>query len=173
MRKSYEERARKFLEKIYPYIQNCKDNFDFSLAIRNFNHDCKRNVKCSYGSTRIVMICSDFVIKVDYNGWGAGQFGSSKDEVRMYRQAKKDGFEYLFAKITPVRKGYNRTFYIMPKINGIGKKEYDADYYLEGDEYDYIYENIGDLHNHNYGWKDGHIVMIDYAYNSTLRDFYW
>lgn len=172
MRKSYEERARKFLEQIYPYIKDCEDNFDFSLAIRKFNHDYKRNVKYSYGSTRIAMITSDYVIKVDYDGWGSGRFGSCEDEVEMYQRAEMDGFEYLFAKITPIQKEeYNRTFYIMPKITGIGKEPWDADHYLEGKEYYYICEHVGDLHNQNYGWKDGHIVMIDYAFNSMLEDF--
>ena len=124
---SYEVRAKKFIAKIYPYIKNCNDLFDFSLAINRFNRECHRKVQIASGSTRVVLITSDYVIKVDYNGWGKGRWGSCADEVRMYRQAKRDGFEYLFAKVTPVRKGYNRTFYIMPRIGGIGKKPYDAD----------------------------------------------
>lgn len=168
---SYEVRAKKFIAKVYPYIKNCDDSFDFSLAINRFNQDCHRNVQIASGSTRVVMITSDYVIKVDYDGWGKGAWGSCADEVRMYRKAKHDGFAHLFAKVTPVRKGYNRTFYIMPRIGGIAKKPYDADEYVDGDDYIYLYENVGDLHNHNYGWKDGHIVMIDYAYNSTLRHF--
>lgn len=168
---NYEVRAKKFIAKVYPYIKNCDDSFDFSLAINRFNRECHRNVQIASGSTRVVMITSDYVIKVDYDGWGKGTWGSCADEVRMYRKAKHDGFAHLFAKVTPVRKGYNRTFYIMPRIGGIAKKPYDADEYVDGDDYIYLYENVGDLHNHNYGWKDGHIVMIDYAYNSTLRHF--
>lgn len=168
---NYEVRAKKFIAKVYPYIKNCDDSFDFSLAINRFNLECHRNVQIASGSTRVVMITSDYVIKVDYDGWGKGRWGSCADEVRMYRKAKHDGFAHLFAKVTPVRKGYNRTFYIMPRIGGIAKKPCDADEYVDGDDYDYLYENVGDLHNQNYGWKDGHIVMIDYAYNSTLRHF--
>lgn len=168
MRRDYEERALDFLEQIYPFIQNCKDRFDYSVAICRFNEEFHRNVICSYGSTRIAMITSDYVIKVDYNGWGKGTFGTSADEVRMYRRAKKDGFAHLFAKIVPIRHGYDRTFYIMPRIKGIGRTKYDADNYLNGEEYTYISKHVGDLHCKNYGWQDGHIVMIDYAYNSTM-----
>ena len=168
---NYEIRAKKFIAEVYPYIKDCGDNFDFSVAIRRFNRDHHRNVQIASGATRVVMITSDYVIKVDYDGWGRGQFGSCADEARMYRKAKRDGFAHLFAKITAVRKGYDRTFYIMPRIRGIGKKPYDATAYVGGDEYDYLDNNVGDLHHYNYGWKDGHIVMIDYAYNSTLRHF--
>ena len=165
MKANYEERAKKFIAQVYPYIKNCRDNFDFELAIHQFNKLNHRKVQVAYGSTRIALITSDYVIKVDYDGWGTGIFGSCKSEVRMYRQAKRDGFDYLLAKITPYRQKYNRTFYIMPRIKGVGRTPWDADFYLTNTEEDWVEEHIGDLHNENYGWKNGHIVIIDYAHN--------
>lgn len=171
--KNYETRAKKFIAIIYPYIKNCKDSFDFSFAIRQFNKKYHRNVRVAYGSTRVALITSDYVIKMDYKGWGTGTFGDCANEVRMYRQAKKDGFDYLLAKITPYRQKYNRTFYIMPKIPNIRKRAYDAEYYItDNKEYDWLCENIGDRHCLNYGYQNGHIVMIDYAYN-IFTGYYW
>jgi hypothetical protein len=70
--------------------------------------------------------------------------------------------ESLFAKIS--RYDYNGTaFYIMPRIHGVGKTDWDADEYLTEDENDWVYEHVCDLHNGNYGWKDGHVVIFDYA----------
>jgi len=164
--RTYEERAKDFIAEVYPYIKSCYSYSSMCKAIRAFNHEHHRKVRVVSGSTRIALITSDYVVKMNYDGWGSGTFGNCNDEVRMYRQAVKDGYAHLLAKITPYRKDYNRTFYIMPKITGIEKKPYDADEYVNGHEYLWLYKNIGDRHNGNYGWKDGHIVMIDYAYNS-------
>lgn len=162
---NYEERAKKFIAQIYPFIKDCESTPEFSAAVNRFNFTAHRKVKMEFGSTRIAFITSDYVVKFDYNGWGIGKFGSCNDEVRMYRYAVESGYGHLLAKITPYRYNYNHTFYIMPKISGIGKYPYDADCYLEGDEYNWVNENIYDCHSYNYGWKDGHIVMIDYACN--------
>jgi len=166
--KDYEIQARTLLQKLYPYIEHLTDVWSIDNAITEFNYKNETQIELKYGSTRIALICNDFVIKFNYNGWGSGRFGNGASEVRMYRKAVKDGFGYLFAPIVPVRKGYNRTFYIMPKIHDIGKCDENAEEFLNGEEYDYIDSNIGDTHYENYGWEDGHIVLIDYAYNITL-----
>lgn len=163
--RNYVERAKDFIAKLYPYIQNCYDEHDFANAIYHFNQEHHRRVYMEYGSTRIALITSDYVIKINYDGWGRGSFGDCADEVRMYRKAVQDGYDYLLAKITPYRKNYNRTFYIMPKITGIERTYGDAENYVTEEEYDWLCSNIGDRHNKNYGWKNGHIVIIDYAYN--------
>lgn len=168
MKSNYVARAKKFLEQVYPYIKDCEDEWDLDKALRKFNQDYHRKVQTNSGSTRVVMITSDYVIKYDYDGWGKGTWGTCKDEVRMYRKAKRDGYAHLFAEITPVRANYNKTFYIMPRINGVGRYEDDAIEYVDGNEFMYLYHNVNDLHNGNYGWKDKHIVMIDYASNSTM-----
>ena len=55
-------------------------------------------------------------------------------------------------------------YYIMPRIKGIEKFPYDADYYMNDDEISYIIEKgICDLHNGNYGWRNGRVCLIDYG----------
>lgn len=170
--RNYEARAKDFIAQIYPYIENCKTTDSIYNVINKFNIEHHRKVKVARGSTRVVLITSDYVIKFDYDGWGKNTFGSCRSESRMYKQAVKEGYAYLLAKITPYRQHYNRTFYIMPKITGIGREWDDAENFVEDEEaYKWLCDNIGDRHFMNYGWKDGHIVMIDYAYNSTLRHF--
>lgn len=168
MKQNYEERAQKFIAQINPYIKECRRISEFEFAVCKFNREHHRKVRMCHGATRIAFITSDYVIKINYRGWGSGRFGGCADEVKMYKKAKQDGFEHLFAKITPVRKGYGRTYYIMPRINGIGRTDEHAEEYLVGDEWDYVVHNVGDRHNENYGWKDGHIILIDYAYNSFV-----
>ena len=163
---SYEERAKKFIALLNPYIKGCRSLYQFENAVDHFNADYHRNVKMASGSTRIAFITSDYVIKINYHGWGEGQFGGCADEVRMYRYAQKQGYAHLLAKITPYRRDYNRTFYIMPKITHIRENASDAEAYITNkSEERWLCKNIGDRHSLNYGWQDGHIVMIDYAFN--------
>ena len=71
--------------------------------------------------------------------------------------------EHLFAKIT--RYDYNGTsYYIMPRIYGIGRKDDDAYDWMTEDELEWVQEHgICDLHNLNYGWRKGHVCIIDYS----------
>ena len=166
MMTSYEERAKKFIALFNPYIKECKTLYQFANAVALFNADHHRNIKMASGSTRIAFITSDYVIKINYHGWGEGRFGGCADEVKMYRYAQKQGYAHLLAKITPYRRNYNRTFYIMPKIGCIREGAGDAEAYITNkSEERWLCDNIGDRHCLNYGWKNGHIVMIDYAFN--------
>lgn len=166
--RDYEIQAKALLQKLYPYIGHLADVWDIMNAVADFNYKNQTQIELKYGSTRIALICDDFVIKFNYDGWGSDTFGNGASEVRMYRKAVKDGFGYLFAPIVPVRKGYNRTFYIMPKIHDIGKYDNNAGKFLKKKEREYISHNVGDTHSENYGWENGHVVLIDYAYNVTL-----
>lgn len=173
MMTSYEERAKKFIALFNPYIKECKSLHQFKNAVASFNADHHRHVKMASGSTRIAFITSDYVIKINYHGWGEGKFGGCADEVKMYRVAEEQGYAHLLAKITPYRGNCNRTFYIMPKIDHIKDDADDAEYYMQNKtEKKWLRENIGDRHCLNYGWKDGHIVMIDYAYNIFTGYYY-
>lgn len=158
--RSYEERAKDFIQLIFPYLN--KYNFDHDMrkwGIFAFNHTYNRKVIYAHGMTRYALITSDYVVKVDY---AQTRWGNSEDEMKLYKEAVADGFDYLFAKIS--RYEYSgKTFYIMPRIRGIGKKDYDADEYLTEEERDWVCEHVCDLHNQNYGWKDGHVVIFDYA----------
>lgn len=166
--RDYEIQARALLQELYPYIEHLTDVWNIGIAIAEFNYQNHTQIEMKYGSTRIALICDNFVIKFNYNGWGSDTFGNGASEVRMYRKAVKDGFGYLFAPIVPVRKGYNRTFYIMPKIHDVGTDNGDAEKFLNKKESAYIRRNVGDTHHGNYGWENDHVVLIDYAYNITL-----
>lgn len=170
--RNYEERAKDFIEKIRPFIADCKTMNQYCNAVKRFNRKYNRKVIVSSGATRIAFITSDYVVKFDYNGAGAGTFGDCESEARLYRKAEEEGFEHLLAKITPYNpKNAKKTFYIMPRINNVGKTPYSADFYLTGDEYCWVNDHIGDLHRFNYGWKNKHIVIIDYAYNCYTYNF--
>lgn len=159
MRSNYEDRAKQFIQQIFPYIEDCETHDERLEAVLTFNSQNHRKVKYAHGSSRYALISSDYVVKVDYRHtcWG-----TSEDEIELYNEAVQDGFEYLFAKIS--RYQYrDRYFYIMPRIEGVGSTPWDADEYLEEDEADWCWYHVCDLHNENYGWKNGHVVIIDYA----------
>ena len=164
MKSSYQARAQRFIKDFYPYIENCYDRRAFQRATNVFNYERHRKVSMQYGMTRIAFITSDYVIKIDFatDPDVFDRFGDCEQEIKVYEEAENDGYDYLFAKIE--RYEYmGRYFYIMPRVYGIGKEEDDADYLVSDDEFQWLYEHVCDLHNKNYGWKNGHIVIFDYA----------
>jgi len=164
MKSSYIVRARHFAEMIYPFIVNCKTPNEYEQAVENFNILYKRNVRVAHGQTRIVLITSDYVLKVDYGAMGK-MWGDSACELKAYNKAFNDGFAYLFARINSVMVN-EKVYYIMPRIKDIGFEHngYDDAYEVVTDEEsDYLFENFRDLHYENYGWKDSHPVIVDYA----------
>ena len=163
MRNSYEVRAQKFIQKIFPYIMGCADLEEVEIAIGNFNMNFNRKVRFAHGMTRFALICSDYVVKVDYSPEGISNFGGCEDEINLYAEAEAEGFDYLLAKIT--RYDYSGvSFYIMPRIEGICRTWYDADYYMTDEEKNWCdWHGLCDLHCFNYGWKNRHIVLIDYG----------
>ena len=165
MRNTYEVRAEKFIHEIFNYIWECEEVEDYEWAVIRFNHEHHRHVRVANGLTRVALITSDYVVKIDCGSrYHIDTFGGCANEFDIYAQAEADGFEYLFAKPTAVE--YNGlSFCVMPRIRGIGRKEYDADWYMKPNESDWVCERVFDMHNGNYGWKDGHPVLIDYAAN--------
>lgn len=161
---SYIIRAQRFIHQIAQYIdaENI-DIDDFEHIVYRFNHFYHRNVIFAHGATRIALITSDYVVKIDYDSWQISRFGGCENEMRMYEEAKRDGMAYLFAEITPyVYEGL--TYYIMPRVNGIGRYDDDAWGWMSEVESDWCEEHgIFDLHNENYGWHQGHVVLIDYG----------
>ena len=159
MRNNYEVRAQKFIQQIAPYLDGLDEHEDRETAVACFNDSHHRKVIYAHGMTRYALITSDYVVKVDYK---ETRWGNCEDEMFMYKLAERAGYAYLFAKISRYRfNGVN--FYIMPRINGIGKTWSDAEEYLTEEEFDWVYDHVRDLHNENYGWKNGHIVIVDYA----------
>ena len=164
IKSSYEVRARRFIEQFYGYICDCHSTGDFYDAVEAFNRAYHRKVYCSNGCTRIAFITSDYVIKIDMPDIYEDDkiFGTCEDEIEFYNYAKNCGYEYLFAKIE-LYKYNNMTFYIMPRIYGVGYKNGHAEDYLEDEEYDFVHNYCSDTHNENFGFKNGHVVIIDYA----------
>lgn len=166
MKSSYEVRARRFLHEIYPFIKDCVTCGDYCLAVDKFNEVFHRAVRVRHGLTRIAIITSDYVIKIDCgNPINIMRFGGCESEYYKYRKAVKDGYGYLFAKISPAMCG-SKVAYIMPRIPDVGSEHSgyeDIYYWLSQEENDYVYDLCQDLHYENYGWKNGYPVIVDYA----------
>lgn len=163
---SYEVRAIRFIQQIFSYIADCHTVGSYWDAVQAFNLEHNRKVMCDNGMTRVALITSDYVVKIDYHAKNVKRWGGGEQEVKFYRMASSEGYGYLFAKIKPYYyKG--QMFYIMPRVHGIGRKFEDADAYMTEEEADWCWEHdLCDLHNQNYGWKDGHVVIIDYGANN-------
>lgn len=165
----YEVRAKAFIKEFAPYLKSIRvtrsNSYKIYDAVRRFNVDKKRNVKVASGASRIVLITSDYVVKLDF---GTTWSGNSKTEMRGYEQAKNDGYEYLLAKISLYKYG-NRKFYIMPRARVAEtltlKTQKRLWQELTEDEQRYIYVNFEDLHDNNWGSLRGRLVLIDYAWN--------
>ena len=163
MANDYITRAKKFVQEIYPLIKNCRNEWDYAESVDEFNALKHRKVIFNHGLTRVALITSDYVVKFDWNQYQVETWGGCEDEISLYEEAEADGFAYLFAKIT--RYEYNNSrFYIMPRIHGIGRTFDDAWEYMTEREYNWCEDHgVHDLHNHNYGWRDDQICIIDYA----------
>lgn len=169
-RTDYLTRAKRFIRMIEPYLRDggLENKWKAEKAIQNFNRRYSRKVMVAAGLTRIVFISSDYVVKVDYgceNIW----FGGCENEVSVYEKAKKDGYDYLFAPITRYEYG-GQNWYIMPRIGGIGRYEYNAFSFLTWEECEWVEAHIGDLHEYNYGWRNNRPVIFDYAMEVREED---
>jgi len=160
MKTDYTVRAQKFLDEIFPVIEKSLDDpYDLADALFDYCAKNHKRVNVRNGVSRWAIIHSDYVIKYDYNEecW----VGNCPNEVDKYAQAEKDGFAYLFAKITPVV-SHNITFYVMPRVKNIGRHK-SLIRALTNEEWDYVWSITDDLHCNNYGWENDKPVIIDYA----------
>ena len=167
MKTSFDSRACKFIHDIYPFIKNCHDVESFQKQVRIYNSVTHRKVKVAYGMARICLICSDYCIKIDYSSYGCETYGGCENEYQFYRFAQKEGYDYLFAKVVKVEI-FNKEWYIMERINNIGLEEYECNYAEElvsYEESDWLKTYCHDLHNENFGFKNGRCIIIDYAMN--------
>lgn len=169
IKSDYEVRAQKFIKEFAPYLKGIRvakyNSYKIHDAVRRFNVDKKRNVKVASGVSRIALIASDYVAKLDF---GTTWAGNSATEMLGYKQAKKDGYEYLLAKIS-FYKYRNRKFYIMPRARVAETLTWQGQkklwYKLTEDEQRYICDHFEDLHDSNWGSLRGRPVLIDYAWN--------
>ena len=169
IKSDYEVRAQKFIKEFAPYLKGIRvakyNSYKIHDAVRRFNVDKKRNVKVASGASRIALITSDYVVKLDF---GTTWAGNSASEMLGYEKAMKDGYEYLLAKIS-LYKCRNRKFYIMPRARVAETLTFKGQRRLwlkltEG-ERKYIRDNFEDLHDNNWGSLNGRPVLIDYAWN--------
>lgn len=159
---NYTVRASRFIHQLSNFLDGSEsDPRDYDRAVSRFNRAYHRHVVINWGMTRIVFITSDYVVKVDY-GKNGDYWGNCESEYEIYLKAVEDGYSYLLAKITPCIYN-NRVWYIMPRVNGIGRTENNFEEYFCGDEYEWLMNHIADMHNENYGWKDHKPILIDYA----------
>ena len=166
--RSYEERAKDFLKRVYPIIsQYLTDPFKVEDCMDKFNEKYNRDVVVCWGSARVALITSDYVIKWEYDTEEVDSIGGFEDELDLYEKAKKDGFAYLFAEITPFEyKDF--PFYIMPRIERMDNEygDYDTAWdCMTREESDWCREHhLQDLHEGNFGERNGHICIFDYGF---------
>lgn len=165
--KDYRIRAQKFIDSILPYIADCITSpSKVATAIEDYNHSHSRKIIVSYGATRIALITSDYVIKWDYDEEEIETFGGCDSEYETYLFAKSEGYDYLLAEVTQVEKdGF--TFNIMPRVRYTGystvARKGSLRYRLSLNEYEWVNENLADIHCCNWGLKNGEVCIFDYA----------
>lgn len=168
MRTNYEIRAQKLIKKFFPYFFECIGYGTITInkvekAVTRFNESHRAyNVQVANGSSRIVLLCSDYAIKMDYDG---APFGGCEDEIAIYKKACEYGVEEAFAPISRFSvEGYD--FYIMPKVKIAANFGYGHPYLgevLSEEEVDFINSFVTDTHEYNYGKLHNRWVMVDYA----------
>lgn len=172
MKKSYIERAMRMAELLSSYMENYNKNDSIytrcKMAAFEYNKRHSRSAMCfDNGSTRFAFIISDYVLKVDYRT--IKSYGNSETELEAWNFIRENGMEEYFAEITKYVSKSGITFYIMPRIKHIG--EYDEDWFFDTlYETDiaacsFIQDYFCDFHEENFGVKNGHPVVIDYAWN--------
>ena len=161
---SYLERAEKFAALLEKELSNLGYDYDDSIGHCNrifINAICNINTKKSWkavpitvGSTRNVVLCSDYCIKVDKNL--NSYWGDSQSEFQFFWNYKDSRFGPYLCPIAKVSIN-NYDFYIMPRASQVGKPK------LYKRLPHFVRENLRDLHEMNIGVLHGNPVIIDYA----------
>ena len=167
MKSNYVVRARKLMNALFPYLRRYPYRID--LAVRHFNEDKHMKIQCESGLIRRCVICSDYVIKWDYNRKGRHTFGGCKEEYTFYQDVKDTEYSHLFAEITPIEvRGH--IFYVMPKVDVVAvslpdNESDNIEDHISIKEYEYIFYRMGfsDIHNENWGMLHGEPIIFDYA----------
>ena len=175
MKKSYIERAMHMAELLSSYMENGNKIESIynkcRMAAFEYNKRHSRSAMCfDNGSTRFAFIISDYVLKVDYNT--IKSFGNSETELEAWNFICENGMEEYFAEITKYTSKSGITFYIMPRIKHVGEYDeeslFEALYETDIVAYSFIQDYFYDFHENNFGFKNGHPVMIDYAWNYSV-----
>ena len=172
MKSDYRVRAMNFLRSIFPYIDGYMwDVSEVEYQVEKYNYDKSRHVSVCCGSARIALVTSDYVIKWDYDTDCVEDIGGCDDEYRAYQEAKRAGYEYLLAEVTPIEyRGFS--FVIMPRIDKVGMDYNGGEirYYLTEQEYKWVTEFDKDIHSYNWGIRNGKACLIDYAFTQEVLD---
>ena len=174
MKNPYEVRAMKFAAILVRLFFGCATLADFEEAIAEYNSTHSRPLNYAHGVSRIAIMRADYVIKFDLavsdewdDGYGGCRAGDNSTEEEVYARAVDAGYDYLLAKTTIAVIG-GRAVSIMPRINGVGDEwRYWGDYVTD-EEYDWLTENICDLHEYNVGYRKGKPVVIDYGWDAEM-----
>lgn len=163
---NYQMHAYHYIRALYTYVRDWTYWQDIQIAIDKVYLDTGESAEVTSGSSRIVVIGKDFVIKWDYDFENIKSIGGCEDEFRVYKRSLSSGYSHLLA---PVYRIYyrNRYFFVMPRIDNIGPEAHDhkdINEFVTCDEYNWLWENIGDLHSWNWGLDEfNNPIIIDYA----------
>ena len=161
---SYLERAKKFAALLEKELSNLGYDYDDSIfncnlifreAIRNINYKKSwKALSITDGSTRNVVLCSDYCIKVDKNL--GSYWGDSQSEFQFFWNYKDSRYGQYLCPIAKVSIN-DYDFYIMPRASQVGNLK------LYKRLPQFVRENLRDLHEMNLGVLHGNPVIIDYA----------
>lgn len=172
MKSDYRVRAYRFINSVLPYIKNALFDIDeIEKCIARYSHDHSRKVEVAWGSARIALITSDYVVKWDYDADCVNDIGGCLDEYDAYMKAKREGFDYLLAETTLVMID-NIMFSIMPRIKNIGPRNHSGHIsnYLTAIEWEWIRQFDKDIHHYNWGIRHGKACIIDYAMTKEVME---
>lgn len=167
MKSSYEVRALKFARVLASLFSGCDNLSDFEYVVGWYNAHHSRKLITAHGVSRFAVIRADYVIKFDMtprSDFRDGRAGNCTSEERVYARAVAEGMEHLLAKTTVVNMG-EHTIAIMPRISGIDDAERCWWDYCTEEEYQWLNDNINDLHDANVGYRNGKVCVIDYAWD--------
>lgn len=170
MKSDYRVRASRFIKSILPYIENVMFDVDeVEERVKDYNRDKSRKVEVMWGSARIALITSDYVVKWDYDTDCARDIGGCEDEYNAYLYAKSKGYDYLLAE-TSLVVVQGQVFSVMPRIRNIGPKHHkgEINQYLTTDELKWVYGFDKDVHHYNWGIRHGKACLIDYAMTAEV-----
>jgi len=174
MKNTYEVRAAKFAALLVRLFSACFTLADFEEAIEEYNSTHSRPLNYAHGVSRIAIMRADYVIKFDLkpdedwdDGFGGCRAGDNSTEKEVYQRAVDAGYAYLLAKTTILTIG-GRHISVMPRINDVGNEERYWGDYVTDEEYDWLTENIYDIHEGNVGYYKGKPVVIDYGWDTEM-----
>lgn len=168
MKENYQMNAFRYIVSMFDYVKDWCDIDNIISATEKVFWHTGRRANVEFGSVRVVVMGTDFVIKWDYDLSCANEIGGCEDEFIVYKKSLSSGYSHLLAPV--YRVAYReRYFYIMPRVHNIGLSEHQnkgIESFTSYRELQWLEKNIGDLHSWNWGIENNKAVVIDYACRS-------